>query len=132
MQVDPLLFPLVLGIVPLVLVALVCLTECFQGRGPRERRARTRHFRARDASRGLRCTAYSAVAHPEPLARRWNGPHFYGNYWETMAVPSRQVGNDIWVLWRFSDRDVRMRLRLRPQTRHGQRRSPRLPQMSLN
>ena len=132
MQVNVLEFPLVLGIVPLVLVALVCWTECVQGGGPNERRARRRHFRARDASCDLRCTANSVVALPEPLARRWNGPHFYGNYWEAMAAPSELVGNDIWVLCRCSDRDVRMRLRLPPQTRHGQRRSPRLLPMSLN
>ena len=68
MQVDVLEFPLVLGIVPLVLVVLVCWTECVHGGGPNERRARRRHFRARDASRGLRGTAYSAVALPEPCA----------------------------------------------------------------
>ena len=39
MQVNVLEFPLVLGIVPLVLVALVCWTECFRGGGPHERRA---------------------------------------------------------------------------------------------
>jgi hypothetical protein len=132
MQVNVLEFPLVLGIVPLVLVALVCWTECVQGGGHHERHARTRHFRARDASSGLCCTADSAVALPEPLARRWNGPHFYGNYWEAMSAPSELVGNEIWVLWRCSDRDVRMRLRLPPQTRHGQLRSPRLLPMSLN
>jgi hypothetical protein len=132
MQVNVLEFPLVLGIVPVVLVVLVCWTECVQGGGPNERRARRRHFRAPDASRGLCCTAYSAVALPEPLARRWNGPHFYGNYWEAMAAPSELVGNGIWVLWRCSDRDVRMRLRLPPQTRRGRRRSPRLLPMSLN
>ena len=132
MQVNILLFPLALGIVPLVLVALVCWTECFQGGGPHERHARTKHFRARDASRGLRCTAYSAVALPEPLARRWNGRQFYGNYWETLAAPSELVGDGIWVLWRSSDGKLRMRLRLPPQTRHGQLRSPRLPPTSLN
>ena len=128
-----LMFPLVLGIVPLVVAALGCWTEWFlQGRVPHERRARTRHLLARDASRGLGCTAYSAVALPEPLARRCDVPHFYGNYWETMAAASELVGDDIWVLWRCSDRDVRMRLRLRPQTGHGQLRSPGLPPMSLN
>jgi hypothetical protein len=132
MQVNVLEFPLVLGIVPLVLVALICWTECVQGRGRHKRRARSRHFRARDASRGLRGTAYSAVALPKPLARRWNGPHFYGNYWETMASRSELVGDDIWVLWRRSDRKVSMRLRLPPQTRRGQLRSPRLGPMSLN
>ena len=67
MQVKLLLFPLVLGIVPLVLVVLGCWTECLQGGGPHERRARTRHFHAAGASRGLRWTAYGAVALPEPL-----------------------------------------------------------------
>jgi hypothetical protein len=132
MQVEVLLFPLMLGIVPLVLVALICWKECFQGGGPHERRARTRHFRARDASRGLRCTAYGAFALPEPLARRWNAPHFYGNYWETMAAPPKLVGDDIWVLWRCSDRAKPIRLRLPIHKRHGQLRSPRLPPMSLN
>jgi hypothetical protein len=132
MQVSVLEFPLVLGIVPLVLVVLVCWTECVHGGGPNERRARRRHFRARDASRGSRGTAYSAVALPEPLARRWNGPHFYGNYWETMASGSELVGDDIWVWWRRSDREVSMRLRLPPQARRGQLRSPRLGPMYLN
>ena len=132
MQVNVLEFPLVLGIVPLVLVVLVCWTECFRGGGPNERRARRRHFRAPDASRGLRCTASSAVALPEPLARRWNGPHFYGNYWETMASRSELVGDDIWVLSRCSVREVSMSLRLPPQSRRGQLRSPRLGPMSLN
>jgi hypothetical protein len=132
MEVNVLEFPLVLGIVPLVLVVLVCWTECLQGGGAHERRARRRHFGARDASRSLRGTAYSAVALPEPLSRRWNGPHFSGNYWETMAAPSQLVGDEIWVLWRRSDRKVSMRLRLPPQTRRGQRRLPRLGPMSLN
>jgi hypothetical protein len=132
MQVEILEFPLVLGIVPLVLMALICWTEGFQGRGPHERRAATRHFRARDASSGLRCTSYTSVALPEPLARRWNGPHFCGNYWETMAAPSKLGSDNIWVLWRCSDREVSMRLRLPPQTRRGQLRSPRLGPMSLN
>jgi hypothetical protein len=130
MQANVLLLPLVLGIVPLVLVALVWWTECFQGGGPHARRAG--HFRARDASRGLRCAAYSAVALPEPLAHRWNGRHFYGNYCKILAAPSELVGDGIWVLWRGSDRDLRMRLRLPPQTGHEQLRSPRLPPMSLN
>ena len=132
MQVSVLEFPLVLGIVPLVLVALVCWTECVQGGGHHERHARTRHFRARDASRGLGCTADSAVALPEPLARRWNGRHFYGNYRETMDSRSELVGDDIWGLLRCSDREVSMRLGLPPQTRRGQLRSPRLGPMSLN
>jgi hypothetical protein len=132
MQVNVLEFPLVLGIVPLVLVLLVCWTECVQGGGPNERRARRRNFPARDASGGLRGTAYSAVALTEPLARRWNGPHFSGNYWETMASRSQLAGDDIWVLWRRSDRKVSMRLRLPPQTRRGQLRSPRLGPMALN
>jgi hypothetical protein len=132
MQVSVLEFPLVLGIVPLVLVVLVCWTECAQGGGPHERGARRRHFPAADASRGLRGTAYNAVALPEPLAHRWNGPHFYGNYWETTGARSELVGEDIWVLWRCSDREVSMRLRLPPQTRRGQLRSPRLGPMSLN
>jgi hypothetical protein len=132
MQVNVLEFPLVLGIVPLVLVALVCWTECLQGGGPQERHARGRNFRARDASSGSRCTACRAVALPEPLARRWNGPRFYGNYWETMASRSELVGDDIWVLWRCSDREMSMRLRLPPQTRRGQLRLPRLGPMSLN
>jgi hypothetical protein len=132
MQVNVLEFPLVLGIVPLVLVVLVCWTECFRGGGPHERRARRHHFRAQDASRSLHCTAYSAVALPEPLARRWNGPHFYGNYWETMASRSELVGDEIWVLSRCSVREVSMRLRVPPQTRRGQLRSPRLGPMSLN
>jgi hypothetical protein len=132
MQVNVLEFPLVLGIVPLVLVVLVCWTECVQGGGPNERRARRRHFRARDASRGLRGTAYSAVALREPLARRWNGPHFYGNYWETMASRSELVGDDIWVLSRCSVREMSMRLRVPPHSRRGQLWSPRLGPMSLN
>src|SRR5580693_4574312 len=98
MHVSVLEFPLVLGIVPLVLAVLVCWTECGQGGGPDERGARRRHFPAPDASRGLRGTAYSAVALPEPLARRWNGPHFYGNYRETMDSRSELVGDDIWGL----------------------------------
>jgi hypothetical protein len=132
MQVSVLEFPLVLGIVPLVLVALVFWTECGQGGGHHERGARRRHFPAADASRGLRGTAYNAVALPEPLAHRWNGPRFYGNYWETMATRSELVGDDIWVLLRCSDRKVSVRLRLRPQTRRGQVRPPRLGPMSLN
>jgi hypothetical protein len=132
MQVNVLEFPLVLGIVPLVLVVLVCWTECFRGGGTHERRTLRRPIRARDASRGLRCTAFSAVALPELLARRWNGPHFYGNYWETMASRSELVGDDIWVLSRCSVREVSMSLRLPPQTRRGQLRSPRLGPMSLN
>ena len=64
MQVSVLEFPLVLGIVPLVLVALVCWTECGQGGGPHERGAPRRHFPDADASRGLRGTAYNAVALP--------------------------------------------------------------------
>ena len=132
MQVNVLEFPLVLGIVPLVLVALVCWTECVQGGGPNGRRARTRHFRAQDASRGLCCIDYSAVALSEPRARRWNGPHFYGNYWETMASRSELVGDDIWVLSHCSVREVSMSLRLLPQTRRGQLRSPRLGPMALN
>jgi hypothetical protein len=132
MQVSVLEFPLVLGIVPLVLVALVFWTECGQGGGHHERGARRRHFPAADASRGLRGTAYNAVALPEPLAHRWNGPRFYGNYWETMATRSELVGDDIWVLLRCSDRKVSVRLRLRPQTRRGQVRPPRMGPMSLN
>ena len=132
MQVSVLEFPLVLGIVPLVLVALVCWTECGQGGGPDEPGARRRHFPAADASRGLRGTPYSAVALPEPLARRWNGPHFYGNYRETMDSRSELVGDDIWGLLRCSDREVSMRLGLPPQTRRGQLRPPRLGPMSLN
>jgi hypothetical protein len=125
-------FPLVLGIVPLVLAALIYLTECLRGGGPHERRARTRQDRASDASRGLPWTAYSAVAIPEPLARRWNGPHLDGNYWESVAAPSELIGDDIWVSLRCSDRVVRMRLRLPRQTRHGQLRPPRVGPMSLN
>jgi hypothetical protein len=94
--------------------------------------ARGRDFPARDASRGLRWTAYSAVALPEPLARRGNGRHFYGNYWETMTAPPDLVRDDIWVLWRCSDREVPVRLPLPPQTRHGQLWSPRFGPMSLN
>jgi hypothetical protein len=132
MQVSVLEFPLVLGIVPLVLAVLVCWTECFKGGAPHERRARTRHFRARGASRGLRWTACSAFALPEPLPRRWNVPHVYGNRWETIAAPSELVGVGIWVVWRCSDPEVPMRLRLSPQARRGQLRSPRLGPMSLN
>ena len=132
MQVSVLEFPLVLGIVPLVLVALVCWTESAQGGGTHERGARRSHFPAADASRGLRGTAYNAVALPEPLARRWNGPHFYGNYRETMDSRSELVGDDIWGLLRCSDREVSMRLGLPPQTRRGQLRPPRLGPMSLN
>jgi hypothetical protein len=131
MQVSVLEFPLVLGIVPLVLVALVCWTECGQGGVPDERGAPRRHFPAADASRGLR-GAYTSVALPEPLAHRWNGPHVYGNYWETMDSRSELVGDDIWGLLRCSDREVSMRLRLPPQTRRGQLRPPRLGPMSLN
>jgi hypothetical protein len=132
MHVSVLEFPLVLGIVPLVLVALVCWTECGQGGGPHEPGARTRHFPAADASRGLRDTAYNAVALAEPLAHHWNGPRFYGNYWETMDSRSELVGDDICVLLHCSDRKVSMRLRLPPQTRRGQLRPPRLGPVSLN
>jgi hypothetical protein len=132
MHVSVLEFPLVLGIVPLVLVVLVCWTECGQGGGPHERGAPRRHFPAADASRGLRGTAYNAVALPEPLPHHWNGPRFYGNYWETMAARSELVGDDICVLLHCSDRKVSMRLRLPPQTRRGQPRPPRLGPMSLN
>jgi hypothetical protein len=132
MHVSVLEFPLVLGIVPLVLVALVCWTECGQGGGPHERGARSHHFPAADASRGLRGTADNAVALAEPLAHHWNGPRFYGNYWETMDSRSELVGDDICVLLRCSDRKVSMRLRLPPQTRRGQPRPPRLGPMSLN
>ena len=88
MQVKLFLFLLLLCIVPLVLAVLGWWTECLLGQGPHERRARTRLRRAAGASRGLRWTACGAVALPEPLVRRWNGPDFYRNYWETMAALS--------------------------------------------
>ena len=132
MRVKLFLFPLLLCIVPLVLAVLGCWTERLLGRGPHERLARTRPRRAAGASRGLRWTARSAVALPEPVARRWNGPNFYGNYWESLAARSELVGDDIWVLWRRSDRKVSMRLRLPPQTRHGQLKSPKSGPKSLN
>jgi hypothetical protein len=132
MHVSVLEFPLVLGIVPLVLVALVCWTECGQAGRPHEQGARSHHFPDADASRGLRCTVTNAVALAEPLAHHWNGPQFYGNYWETMATRSELVGDDICVLLHCSDREVSMRLRLPPQTRRGQLRPPRLGPMSLN
>jgi hypothetical protein len=133
LQVDVLQFPLVLGIVPLVLVVLICWTEGFQGGGADERSASARDFPAQEASCGMPSTAYSAVALPEPLVRRWNGAHFGGNHWETMAAPSGLVGgDDVWVLWRYSDREPPIRLRLRHQTRHAQFRLPRLGPVSLN
>jgi hypothetical protein len=132
MQVNVLLFPLVLGIVPLVLAVLDCLTEGFQAKGTHEKSARTLHFRARDASCGLRSTARSAATLPQPLPRRWNGLDFHRNYWATMAAPSELVGDGNWVLWRQPDHEVPMRLPLPPQTRHGQLRSPRLGPIALN
>ena len=78
------------------------------------------------------CTANSAGALPESVARRWIGPDFYRNYWETMASRSELVGDDIGVLRRSSDREGSMRRRLAPQTRPGQLRSPRLGPMALN
>jgi hypothetical protein len=108
MRVKLFLFPVLLCILPLVLAVLGFWTECLLGRGPHERRARTRLWRAAGASRGVRWTARSAVALPEPVARRWNGPDFYRNYWETMAALSELVRDDIRALSRCSDRKVPM------------------------
>jgi hypothetical protein len=132
MQVKVFLFPLFLCIVPLVVAVLVCWSECLRGRGPHERLTRTRLQRAEGASRDLRWTARSAVALPEPVARRWKGPDLYLNYPETMAALSELVRDDIRALSRCSDRNVPMCLRLPPQTRHGQLKSPKSGPKSLN
>jgi hypothetical protein len=132
MRIKLFLFPLSLCIMPLVLAVLGWWTECLLGKGPHERLARTRLRRAAGASRGLRWTARSAVALPETVARRWNGPEFDRNYWETMAFLSELVRDDIRALSRCSDRKVPMCLRLPPQTRHGQLKSPESGPKSLN
>jgi len=132
MRVKLFLFAWLLCILPLVLAALGWWTECLLGQGPHERLARMRLRRAAGASRGLRWTARSAVACPEPVARRWNGPDFDRNYWETMAALSELVREDIRALSRCSDRKVPMCLRLPPQTRHGQLKSPKSGPKSLN
>lgn len=132
MRVNLFLFPLLLCIMPLVLAVLAWWTECLLGQGPHERLARTRLRRAAGASRGLRWTARGAVALPEPVARRWNGPDFDRNYWETVAYLSELVRNDIRALSRCSDRKVPMCLRLPPQTRHGQLKSPESGPRPLN
>ena len=126
MRVNLLVFFSLLGIVPVVLAVLTCLTDRLLGGGPHERRVRTRLGHAAGASRRLCWTACGAVALPEHLVRRWNGPYLYRNDWETMAALSELVRDDIRMLSPCSDRDVRMRLRLPPQTRHGQLKAPKL------
>jgi hypothetical protein len=115
-----------------VLLALGCWIECRRDGGPHERLERTRLRHAEGARRRSCWTAWGAVALPEPLARRWNGPYLRRNDWETMAGLSNFVGDDITIVSRGSDGEVRMRLRWRPQTRHGQLRPPRLGPPSLN
>jgi hypothetical protein len=132
MRVKIFLLPWLLCIMPLLLAVLTWWTECLRGQGPHERPARTRLRRAAGASRGLRWTARSAVALPEPVARRWKGPDFDRNYWETMAYLSELVRDDMRALSRRSDRKVPMCLRLPPQTRHGQLESPESGPKSLN
>ena len=115
MRVKLFLFPLLLCIVPLVLAVLGYLRECLLDRGPHERRGRTRLRRAAGASRGLRWTGL-----PEPVARRWAGPDFYRNYWETVAALSELVRDDIIrSLSRCSDQEAPMCPRLPPQARQG-------------
>jgi hypothetical protein len=132
MRVKLFLLPLLLCIMPLALAVLGWWGECLLGQGPHERRARTRLGRAEGASRGLLRTARSVVALSEPVARRWNGPAFDRNYWETMAYLSELVRDDIRALSRCSDRKVPMSLRLPPQTRHGRLESPESGPTSLN
>jgi hypothetical protein len=126
MRVNLFMYFSLLAIAPVVLAVLTCLIERLQGGGPHERRVRTRLRHAAGASRRLCWTACGAVALPEHLVRRWNGPYLYRNDWETMAALSGLVRDDIRVLSRCSDREVPMRLRLPPQTRLGQLKSPRL------
>jgi hypothetical protein len=125
MQINLLLFPLLLCVAPLVL-AVGCWIEWLLGPGPHERRVRTRLWHAAGATRGLCWTACGAVALPEPLARRWNGPYLYRNDWETVAALSELVRDDIRILSRCSDREVPTCLRSPPQTRHRQLKSPKL------
>ena len=108
MRVNIFLLPWLLCIMPLALAVLAWWTECLRGQGPHERPARTRLRRAAGASRGLRWTARSAVALPEPVARRWKGPDFDRNDWETMAYLSELVRDDMRALSRRSDRKVPM------------------------
>jgi len=120
MQVKLILYLLFFGIAQLVLLVLGCWIECLRGGGPNERLVRTRLRPAAGARRGLCWTACGAVALPGPLACRWNGPYLYRNDWETMAALSELVCDDIRIMSRCSDREVRTCLRWPPQTRHGQ------------
>jgi hypothetical protein len=126
------LFPLLVGIGPLVLAALGCRIMRLLGGGPHERRARTRLWPAEGVSAGMRWTAWSAVAIPEPRVRRWNGHYLNRDYWETMAALSDRVRDDIRCLLRCSDREVPMCQRFPPQTRQGRLDPPRLGPNSLN
>jgi hypothetical protein len=132
MRVKLFLLPTLLCIMPLALAVLGWWTEWLRGQGPDEPLAPTRPQGAEGASRGLRWTARSAVALPEPVARRWNGPDFDRKYWETMAYLSELVRDDIRALSRRSDAKVPMCLRLLPQTRHGKLKSPESGPRSLN
>ena len=120
MKVRLLVVLLLFGIVPLVLLVLRCWKSASRAEARTSERAHAAFWHAAGASRGLCWTACGAVALPEPLAHRWNSPYFYRNDWETMAALSELVGDDIRIMWRCSDREVPMCLRLPPQTRHGQ------------
>ena len=78
MQVNVLVFPLVLGIVPLVLVVLVCWTECFQGGGTHERRAAGAIF--------LPATRAAVSAGP-PTARS-----LFPNFWRATGTVRTSTG----------------------------------------
>ncbi len=132
MKVELILYLLSSGIVPLVLVVLVCGIECLLDGGPHKRLVRPRLLDAAGASRGLCWTACRAVVLPQPLVRRWNGPYVYRNDWETMAPLSELVCDDIRMMSGCSDREVPMCLRWPPQTRHGHLNWPKLGPKSLN
>jgi hypothetical protein len=132
MQLKLFLGLLFLGIAPLVLLVLDCWTERLLDTRPRERRVRTRLWHAAGVSRSLCWTACGAVALPEPLVRSWHSPYLYRNDWETIAALSERVCDDTRIVSRCSDREVPIRLRWRPQTRHGQLKLPNLGPKYLN
>ncbi|MGO9923401.1 MAG: hypothetical protein ACLQIB_52960 [Isosphaeraceae bacterium] len=120
------------GIAHLVLLVLGAWIEGHRAGGPNKRLVRKRLRRAPGARRVLCWTACGAVALPEPLARRWNGPYLYRNDWETMAALSELVCDDIRNISRCSDREVRMCPRSPTQTRHGQLKWPKWGPKCLN
>ena len=79
MQVKLLLFPLLLGIVPLVLVVLGCWIECLLGRVPHERRVRTRLL-------GMPGTRAAVCAGP-PAARS-----LFPNLWRAAGTVRTSTG----------------------------------------